>query len=636
MPDSHHLVRLPCPVHPTRPGELLEPFVAVLRPPQARRVTTGRAEVIEIREGTVTIHPDLPPVPVWGYAVGRRGPATSPGPLLEVDAGQAVTVRFDNRLPVPPTLPFVADEPPDPMVPVGWTSTHLHGAHTRPGVDGWPDALIRSGQSQTCSYDNTHDNADLGYVKVAAAQWYHDQAANGTGHHVHAGLVGGYLVRDPREAELGLPTSAHDGELYLILQDRDLTAPDDAPTAAGGRRLRHRTTGDSTASFGPLTLVDGLLWPRISMRPNVYRLRLLNASNARTYRLHLVRLTGGARVRVAPAHRRLLVIGTDGGLMARAWAPSDDEPLVLAPGERLDVLLDLTDLDEGSQVHLVNSAPAPFDGGAVPDLAALLRGGDPGAGNPYPQVARFDVRPDAAFAGAPDPLFGSIARAALNPAVPRLADLDDPQLHTVLIAESDAGRLHLHELVADPDGRIALQLPDEPATTTYSVVGWPADDSSPSDGRSSWYDRIGVMAELGRWQVFRFVNTTRHTRPVHLNQSQVQPLGATAGRVDLTDAAGVPCYDASRRATRSPLRPSAVPLGRRYEPTETRGWKDVVRVDPGEVVSLAVRFDRPGRYAYQCQLLENENTSTMRPFVVVVAAARTPGPVAEDQTRRHR
>ena len=56
----------------------------------------------------------------------------------------------------------------------------------------------------------------------------------------------------------------------------------------GELRLLHKTTADTAESFGPLTLVDGRLWTRVALRPRVYRLRLLNGSNARIYWLHLV------------------------------------------------------------------------------------------------------------------------------------------------------------------------------------------------------------------------------------------------------------------------------------------------------------------------------------------------------------
>jgi spore coat protein A len=48
------------------------------------------------------------------------------------------------------------------------------------------------------------------------------------------------------------------------------------------------------------------------------------------------------------------------------------------------------------------------------------------------------------------------------------------------------------------------------------------------------------------------------------------------------------------------------------------GWKDTVRVNPGEMVVIAARFDGfTGRYMYHCHILEHEDHDMMRPFVVV-------------------
>jgi spore coat protein A len=49
-----------------------------------------------------------------------------------------------------------------------------------------------------------------------------------------------------------------------------------------------------------------------------------------------------------------------------------------------------------------------------------------------------------------------------------------------------------------------------------------------------------------------------------------------------------------------------------------RGFKDTVRVNPNEVVDIAVRFDTfAGRYMYHCHILEHEDRDMMRPFVVM-------------------
>jgi len=49
-----------------------------------------------------------------------------------------------------------------------------------------------------------------------------------------------------------------------------------------------------------------------------------------------------------------------------------------------------------------------------------------------------------------------------------------------------------------------------------------------------------------------------------------------------------------------------------------RGLKDTVRVNPGEIVEIAVRFTTySGRYMYHCHILEHEDRDMMRPFVTM-------------------
>ncbi|MBO0820667.1 MAG: multicopper oxidase domain-containing protein [Nocardiopsaceae bacterium] len=657
------------------------PFTVPLNPPRAHVLAPGRVHEVDIAETTTSLHPDLPPVPVWGFAVG--GAVSSPGPLLEARAGQPALVRWRNRLPAsvrpweprqspPARLPIATAVPVDTLgpndsvqnylgasggkqenlktAPVGWTTIHLHGSHAPSDGDGWPDNMAPTGSDQVSEYPNTYDNADLGLAKAGEFLWYHDHAMNGTRYHNYSGLAGPYLVRDARERELGLPTSLDDGEIVLVLQDRNLDLEAD-----GQLRILHKITTDTAEAFGPLTLVDGTLWPRLALRPHVYRLRLLNASNARTYRLHLVsvRQHPDGTVTVTPRHKRVLVIGTGGGLLWKAWRLADTQALPLSSAERFDVLLDLTGLADGEQVMLVNSAPAPFGGGTVPtaaDLGKLLAGGDWKERNPYPWVARLDIDPGASLRGAPGELFTSAATATLNPAYRRLvrdgamppAAVPGPRtagageasaagpptlpvkgakVTTIMLAETTpAGHLFLQQLVEDPAGEIKIQFPGEKAAANYRVMQWMAGDQAQSDSRVSFYDRIGLRPVIGEWQILRFVNATGDTHPMHIHLSQFQPLG-TAGTVlnVTTGNPGQNIYDPLSRSTgKLTLTPDKTTPPRSFEPSETLGWKDVIRVDPGNVVEVAGRFDMPGRYVYHCHILEHEDTEMMQPVLVTV------------------
>jgi FtsP/CotA-like multicopper oxidase with cupredoxin domain len=163
-------------------------------------------------------------------------------------------------------------------------------------------------------------------------------------------------------------------------------------------------------AFPPFTVVNGKLWPVLEVQPTTYRVRVLNGSNARTYRLVLFR--DGA-----PELERITQIGTDHGLLRTPVAvPANG--LVLASAERADLLVDFSDLAPGSELTVLNTAAAPFDGSSFPaadaenaaDLEGLL---------PYPQVLGFRV----------------VGEAASRPSIPRelATDFDPP------VAEALAG-----------------------------------------------------------------------------------------------------------------------------------------------------------------------------------------------------
>ena len=339
---------------------ILEPFrdrlvrPDVLRPTLRDGVDSYR---IEVRAGRVRLHADLPATPVWTYN------GTFPGPTIEARRDRAVEIEWSNALGGAdhPARTFIGNPAPGETSQsrpgceaVGhWLSsegltrcivTHLHGAVVQPQSDGWPDNAFLPGMSVKCFYPNCQRGALL---------WYHDHAMGQTAQNVYAGLAGLYIIRDEEEAGLGLPTG--DRELVLVLQDRNLDL--DAaghPTGA----LLYKLDQPMGEFYGPYTLVNGTIWPFAEVGPHQYRLRMLNGSNARFYRLALVD---------ADAHPcaegTLTLIGADGGLLARPTAVRD--PILLAPGERIDLVADFAAY-AGQRLGLRNDAPAPFPSGAVP------------------------------------------------------------------------------------------------------------------------------------------------------------------------------------------------------------------------------------------------------------------------------
>src|SRR6185312_5154709 len=251
----------------------------------------------------------------------------------------------------------------------GHTVVHLHGALTPASYDGWAENIFAPGQTAVFHYPMD---------QRAALLWYHDHVMGITKFDVYAGLAGLWIVRDGRERELALPEGPP-FEVPLIIQDRNFDV-DEQGRLTG--RLVHKTDPEAMEAFPPFTVVNGKVWPVLDVQPATYRFRVLNGSNARTYRLVLVQ---DGR----PDLDRITQIGTDHGLLRSAVAlPADG--LLLASAERADLIVDFSDLDPGSEVTLLNTASAPFDGAAFPaadaesaaDLDGLLA---------YPEVMRLRV-----------------------------------------------------------------------------------------------------------------------------------------------------------------------------------------------------------------------------------------------------
>lgn len=190
-----------------------------------------------------------------------------------------------------------------------WIVTHLHGAVTGGGNDGWTENGVPRGDAQLSEYPND---------QPATALWYHDHVLNVTRWTVFAGLAGMYLVRDEEEEALNLPSGKH--EIPLVLADRNFELGGDGqPTGellykVPSLPFPDPESGESiTIPFtGPYTLVNGVVWPHLEVEPRWYRFRLLNGASARTFDLVLLDETG------QPVRGAIKQIGSDGGLLPRA------------------------------------------------------------------------------------------------------------------------------------------------------------------------------------------------------------------------------------------------------------------------------------------------------------------------------
>ncbi|MDT0448435.1 O-aminophenol oxidase PhsA [Streptomyces hesseae] len=561
----------------------ITPFLDALRVPPVLR--PGRAEAlrgIEIDQTAtwVHLHSQLPPTLVWTYG------GHFPGPTIEVRRGRRLRVTWSNRLtgahPVTAVEAVPVQGGPDPADEPGrggalplaevaalpaWTVTHVHGANSGGGNDGWTENAVSPGDSQLSEYPNDHR---------AVAWWYHDHAMDITRWNVFAGLAGMYLVRDDEEDALRLPRGAY--EIPLIVQDRNLDQDDEGRLTGG---LLHKTVvvgqdaggRNLTRAFtGPYTLVNGVIWPHLDVAARWYRFRVLNAANARTYLLRLVDDETGEPVRGA-----MWQIGTDGGLLPRPVAL--DEPLPVAPAERLDVLIDFGAL-RGRRVRLVNAA----------------------AGVRYPQIMQFrvdeeEVRDPFTLPEVVSASFRRLTHETVPEHGHRLLVLTPP-------GTAGSGHPGLWEMHPVEPGAVTV-----PGEGVIQLKGPDGTVRTYRRGATAFDDALGFMVEHGAWEQWSFVNLGGPMHPMHIHLIDFQVLGR-----ELYPTGAGSGFDQALGGTRTPLEyGGAAPVS-----DSDAGWKDVIQVPPGQLVKVIGRFEgAKGRFMYHCHLLEHEDMGMMRPYVVM-------------------
>jgi suppressor of ftsI/bilirubin oxidase len=329
------------------PGE--SGLYGVLRASDVREVRVVRTE-IEALPGQRT--------PFLAYEV-ESGGRRFLNPALLARRGDEMRVRMVNRL----------DEP---------TIIHWHGVSNDARNDGNPLYFAEPGKAYEYAF-KLQDRASL--------YWYHPHTHGSTATQAYHGLAGLLFVEDDEEAALRreLDLALGETEIPLVLQDRNFDAQ--------GRLLYVASREQTEQGFiGERLLVNFTDRPFITAARRIYRFRLLNGSNARTYRLAFVQ--GGRRL-------RYYLAGTDGGLLA---SPQRIDQAFISPGQRLDVLLDLREAKEGQPVTLGTLRFDPMHaegagGGAMPGMAmpgmameGMAMEGEPRA------LLRIDLKASPAYA----------------------------------------------------------------------------------------------------------------------------------------------------------------------------------------------------------------------------------------------
>jgi spore coat protein A len=536
---------------------------------------------------------------------------------------------------------------------------HLHGGEVPAWSDGGPDAWFTPGgsmgghaaETNVYYYPNSQEAATL---------WFHDHALGLTRLNVYAGLAGFYFLRDSGEDALHLPGWSGDGkvreldpttgtlgtpylpEIEIAIQDRmfDQNGQLYMPAGEEGDAPNPDVHPYWVPEFvGDIMTVNGKTWPYLSVAPRKYRFRFLNGSNARFYELWLQDLSTGS---LGPAFNQ---IGTDGGLLDGPVTidPSLGQKLLLAPGERADIIIDFGSVANPNPAlpHAVwtlrNSGNAPYPKGEPPNGATMGR------------IMQFVVSgqmvgaDNSAITGRTTPMEKLADFAAGTPAVPvqkrrqlTLNEVMGPGGPLEVLVNntnwSGASTRPYHDFVVDPSGN---------SNTLYSEV----------------------MKE-GETEVWQIINMTADAHPIHLHLVQFQLLNRQKFNMHRYSslykrafrAAGLPGFEGGwgppldyntgndpsgmhwtsflggNPDVTSTLQGPANPA-----PPNERGWKDTFVMYPGEVTTVIARwaptdapastpasdlwfpFDPDGGHGYvwHCHIIDHEDNEMMRPYTVI-------------------
>jgi len=451
-------------------------------------------------------------------------------PTLVLRRGERVRVDFDNALTEP-------------------TIVHWHGLAVDTHNDGAGMTLAAPGQRYSYEFEVRNRGA---------LYWYHPHPHGMTAAQAYRGLFGMIDVEDDDERRLRAALALVPGktEIPLVLQDR---------------RGNHyaATAADRMHGFlGDAVFINGTECPYFDVATRIYRFRVLNASNARTYRLGW-RTADGKSVPFS-------LIGTDGGLLP---APLRCDEAFVSTAERIDMLVDLSDAAVGDTLVLETRAFDPMHmemsaGMSAPTVDhgtmghAMASTGSTAASPPIDHAA---MGHGGSFPeGAPRALLQLRVRARVTYGAHVPAELA-------------------------PIAPIGIDNASErPLRLGFAKGRWRINDRVFVMGETPIEAKRGTVET---WLIRNYFNSMPHAMHLHgfhfqVLERQTSPDQIAALKVD----------DQGRLAT-------------------DLGWKDTVLVWPGESVRVAIDFAMPFAgaqiYMVHCHNLEHEDGGMMLAVKVV-------------------
>jgi len=460
----------------------------------------------------------------------------------------------------------------DPWEDENRACVHLHGGKVPTAFDGGPRDWFSPVDSDQENPDPETPGIPIGSYTYqypndqhAAFLWYHDHAWGITRFNPFAGLAGAYIIRDEGENNLIESGAIPSGnfEVPIVLQDKLLDPITGAmiyPVAAIPGSVHPLWIPEY---FGNIPVVNGKAFPFFEVEPRRYRLKLLNGSNARFYNLWFAGAKGPL-----PFH----VIGSEQGFLPASVAVNE---LLLAPGERYEIIADFTGLAVGTNLILRNNANAPYPRGAAT----------------LDQIMQFRVK---ALTGTDGTTPANLLTLPTTPPAP-VPPIKSPATWKEIVLQE----------VMDP------------------VTGSPMEVLL--DG-VHFADTLGdsplITETKGATSVWQFVNTTADAHPMHPHLVPFKVLN----RQKFNGVKFLAAWNAWLLAEKVGPRPSvdAYLQGGPVAPApEETGWKDTAKSYPGEVLRIVATFDvpsdqqLPASYVCHCHILEHEENDMMFQFQVV-------------------
>ncbi len=238
------------------------------------------------------------------------------GPTLIINKGDNLNINVTNNLGQPTTI-------------------HWHGMHISASNDGGPHTIIDPA---------TTWNPQFTVMNNAATMWYHPHLDEFTDEHVSKGIAGMIIIRDTEEAALALPRTYGVDDIPMVVQTKDFDA---------NNQIVNHSNSDDTV------MVNATIDPIVDVPAQMVRFRILNGSTQRVFNFGL---SNGAS---------FYHIATDGGLLE---APNTVTRLQLAPGERGEILVDLSGM-QGQAISIKSFAsefPNGIFGAATPGMGSGL------------------------------------------------------------------------------------------------------------------------------------------------------------------------------------------------------------------------------------------------------------------------